>query len=265
MEEKEDTTMMPEAVESADTVSVKQKFRDKFASDYPDVDMEDEDAYFGALNEREDKYAADRSRLDELESSQQAFGAAMDRNPRAAELFLEMTKDGGEPIAYLIEHYAKEFADMVNDPDNPELRDALVKKVAEDTQSLADREKMESEAQANMDACLEALSNVAGEMGLTDEQVADTFNKFVELTRDLIVDKVSEDTWRMFINGYNHDADVESARIEGETAGRNARITEKLRKEQPSVMSMGGSNSTGKGGNRPSVQPSITSSVWDEE
>ncbi len=243
----------------------KKKFRDNFAESYPDVDMNDEEAYFGALNERDEQYASDKSRLDELEGAQRMFGEAMDRNPRAAELFLEMTKDGGKTIEYLIEHYATEFADMVNDPDDPGLREALAKKVAEDAQLMSDRQAMQAEAEQNIGPSLDALSEVAGEMGLTDEQVGEVFNKFVEMTRDLTVDKVSADTWRMFIHGLHYDADMEAARVEGETAGRNAKITEKLRKEQPSAMGMSGSSSTGSP-SVPSVpsKPAMVTSVWDE-
>ena len=138
--------------------------------------------------------------------------------------------------------------------------------MSEDAETLASRKRIEDEAEANIGPSLDALSEVAGEMGLSDEEIAQAFDAFVEMTRNLVVDKVDAATWRMFINGMNHDADVEQARMEGETAGRNAKISEKLRGERPSPMSLGGSSQTGSAENPRRVGKSeMTRSVWDDE
>ena len=250
-------------IENQEVSPNKKKFQDDFVAAYPDVDMNDEEAYFGALNDRNDQYIKDKSRLDELEGAQREFGEALDADPRLAELFLEMTKKGGKPIDYLISHYAQAFSDVVNDPDNEEYRKALADKITEDVASAKSRRELEEQSEANIDNSLDALAKVAGEMGLSDEQVADAFKKFLEFEEKLVVANVDEDMWRMFINGLNYDAAVEQARMEGETAGRNAKISEKLRSERPSSLSMGGSSNTGAAP-RKSAQPDFTSSVWDE-
>lgn len=248
-------------IENEEVVSNKQKFRDNFAAAYPDIDMNDEEAYFGALNDRNDQYAKDKARLEELENDQRKFGEAMDKDGRSAELFLELTKEGGQPVSYLINHYAKEFSDIVNDPDNDEYRKALADKIAEDTAANAERAALETEAEGNIDKSLDALAKVAGEMGLSDEETADAFKQFCDMADDLNKMKVSEEMWRIFVNGLHHDADVESARMEGETAGRNAKISEKLRTEQPDVFSGGGSSTTGNAPVR--KKNDLSSSVWD--
>lgn len=249
--------------EEQEVKSNKDKFRENFSKTFPDVDMNDEDAYFGALNDQTDQYAKDKSRLEELEADQRSFGEALDSDPRLSELFLEMTKDGGKPIDFLIEHYAKEFSDVVNDPDNEDYRKALAQKITEDVTAAKERKDLEAESEANIGPSLDALSKVAGEMGLSEEETADAFGRFLDFTKDLMVDKVSEEMWRIFINGLYHADDVAKALEEGEARGRNAKIREKLRSESPSPMNLssGGSN---VGGGRPLPGRSFPS-VWDEE
>lgn len=241
----------------------KQKFRDRFAERYPDIDMNDEEAYYGALNAADDENAGKMERLSQLESDQQALGETFDENPGVAELFLELTKKDGKPVEMLINNYAQAFSDLVNDPDNEEYRKALAAKINEDLETSKSRRELEDEAEANIGPTLDALSKVGEEMGLSPDEIADAFNQFLSFTQDLVVDKVSEDMWRVFINGLRHDTDMESARIEGETAGRNAKIGEKLRTETPSALNMssGGGNTKAPAGDT----SALYSSVWDEE
>ena len=243
----------------------KQKFRDNFAAAYPDIDMNDEEAYFGALNDRNDQYDKDKSRLDELEDAQVKFGEALDADPRMAELFLEMTKPGGKPLEYLIENYAQAFSDLVNDPDNDEYRKALADKIAQDSADALSLQQAEEESEKNIGPTLDALAKIAEEEQLTDEQVSNAFKTAIALSEGMEKGQISEDMWRTLIKGVAYDAAVEQARTEGEAAGRNQRIREKLRSERPSSMNIqgGGGNSLGNGVQRP--QRSLGRSVWDDE
>lgn len=243
----------------------KQKFRDNFAASYPDIDMNDEEAYFGALNDRNDQYAKDKTRLDELEGAQVKFGEALDADPRLAELFLEMTKPDGKPLDYLIANYAEAFADLVNDPDNDEYRKALADKIAENSEASKSREAAEAEAEQNIGPTLDALNKVAAEESLTDEQVSKAFELALTFAQGMEKGQIDEDMWRTLIKGVGYDAAVEQARDEGEAAGRNTRIREKLRTERPSTMNLqggGGKSALGSRGTRQGS--SLSSSVWDE-
>ena len=251
-------------IENEEVTSNKKRFQDSFASEFPDVDMADEEAYYGALNDRNDQYARDKERLSELEGAQREFGEALDSDPRLAEFFIEMTRKDGKPIDYLVTHYAQSFSDLVNDPDNEEYRKALADKIAEDVASAKSRRELEEQNEANIDASLDALAEVAKEMGLSDEQVSDAFNRFLKFAEDLMVSKVDAEMWRVLLNGMNYDAAVEQARLEGETAGRNAKIREKLREERPSSLALSGSASTGKA-RPPRPDYNLSGSVWDEE
>lgn len=260
MEEKEILT-----VENQEFGPNKQKFRDNFAAAYPDIDMNDEEAYFGVLNDRNDQYDKDKSRLDELEESQVKFGEALDADPRMAELFLEMTKPGGKPLEYLIANYAQAFSDLVNDPDNEEYRKALADKIAEDSANALNQEQAEKEAEDNIGPTLDALGKVAAEEGLTDEQVSEAFNLAIKFSEGMEKGSISEDMWRTLIKGLAHDVAVEQARNEGEAAGRNQRIREKLRTEQPSALNLqgGGGSSMSSTPKKSSGIDEMSRSVWD--
>ena len=208
-------------------VSNKQKFRDDFASRYPDIDMNDEEAYFGALNEQNEQNAQSAARLKEYEESERKLGEAFDADERNAGLFLELTK-------------------------KDEFRKRLAEKHAADMKKSAEAKALNAQAEKNIGASLQAFDKVSDEMSLTDEQRADLFEKMTTLTKDLIVDKVSEDVWRMMAKGLVYDADVEQADMEGEVRGKNSRISEKLRKEQSSALNAGGGggNASPAGGGR---------------
>lgn len=243
----------------------KQKFRDNFAASYPDIDMNDEEAYFGALNDRNDQYDKDKARLDELEGAQVKFGEALDADPRLAELFLEMTKPGGKPLEYLISNYAEAFADLVNDPDNDEYRKALADKIAENTEASKSRDAAEAEAEQNIGPTLDALNKVATEENLSDEQVSKAFELALTFAQGMEKGQIDEEMWRTLIKGVGYDAAVEQAHNEGEAAGRNQRIREKLRSERPSALNLQGGGGQSSLGNRPSNRASsMASSVWDE-
>lgn len=233
-------------------VSNKQKFRDDFASRYPDIDMNDEEAYFGALNEQNEQNAQSAARLKEYEESERKLGEAFDADERNAGLFLELTKKDGKPLEFLIDNYGDEFAALLNDPDNDEFRKRLAEKHAADMKKSAEAKALNAQAEKNIGASLQAFDKVSDEMSLTDEQRADLFEKMTTLTKDLIVDKVSEDVWRMMAKGLVYDADVEQADMEGEVRGKNSRISEKLRKEQSSALNAGGGggNASPAGGGR---------------
>ena len=225
----------------------KQKFRDNFAATYPDIDMNDEEAYFGALNDENEKNSKNSQRLQELEDSEARLGKAFDADPRTAGLYLELVKEGGKPLDYLIDHYGSEFVDAINDPDNEEFREKIAKKRQEELKRMTESEALNKEAADNLEASLDALTEVGKEMGMTDEQLGDAFNKFMEFTEDLIKDKVSKDWWKIIIKGLNHDADVEDASIKAEVKAKNARIKEKLDREKPSALNTSGGGNVGTG------------------
>ena len=246
----------------------KQKWRDDFAAEYPDIDMSDEESYYGALNEANDKRKSDAETLERYEKEHQRMADAFNANPQNAEVFLELFKEGGDPIARLIENNAQAFADLVNDPDNDEYRKKLAEKIAEDVTAAKEREQLEAESQKNIDASLDAFDKVCDEMELGDEERASVFSEYLDFIKGAVVDKVDDKWWRIIIDGLRHDEDVDNARFEGEVAGRNKKIREKLDRERPSALNAGGSSGVTAAPADAELEamgaPNMTRSVWDD-
>ena len=75
---------------------------------------------------------------------------------------------------------------------------------------------------------------VADEKGLSDEQAIAIFEKVNQIGFDVIEGKYTRESYEMAYNAMNYAADVETARKEGEVAGKNQKIEEKLAKvEKP--------------------------------
>lgn len=236
--------------------------RARLAERYPDLDLDDEEGLYGAWNDEAAAADADASALADYRAADKTIGTAIGDDPRLAGLFQELIKDSGDKendssekarktLMYLIDAYGDEFVELINDPGNDEFRKRLADKHAADVAAAAEREKLEREAEGNIDASLDNLDTVCAELGISDDDKDEIFKSFIQLCQDLIVDKVSADVWRMLANGYTHDADVEQASNEGEVRGRNERISEKLAAERPSPLAM-----TGGGGSKSAVPAS---------
>ena len=81
----------------------------------------------------------------------------------------------------------------------------------------------------NLPVSLDELDAALAELGCDTETADKAFAMFADIQRDAIVDKVTKDTWIMFLKGIMHDGDVEEASHVAEVKGRNAKIEEKLK------------------------------------
>lgn len=229
--------------------------RNRLSEAYPDLDLDDEEGLYGAWNDEASAAEEDRKKLKDFEDSDAQISEALAADPRNAGFLTELLKgSNGQPLEYLIDNYGDDFVELLNDPDNDEFRKRLAEKHSADIEKAAKQAERDKEAEANIEPSLNALDAVAEEMGISDEEKAEVFKSFIELCQDLMVNKVSEDVWRMLVRGYTYEADVEQAGIEGETRGRNSRIREKLATERNTPSSMINSSSTPTAPARPQVK-----------
>ena len=103
----------------------------------------------------------------------------------------------------------------------------------------------------------------AKEAGVSDEDKDKAFEAYANMLDDAIRNKVSKETWLMFIKGINHDKDVAEAADEGEVRGRNTKIVEKLKKPTTATPPM----ITGQGAEAPKrkfggVLDNLSTSDW---
>lgn len=210
-------------------LSSRQKFHERFVKRHPDIDVNDEEAYFGALNDENDENDKAAEELERFRNDDQTLKSVMGKDHRLGGIMMAAV-NGENVLDYLIDKYGADFAEVINDPENDELRKKIADKQAEYLKKEAEAQKLEGEAQENLEATLAAFDKVADERGASDEEREAAFKRFVDFQADAIRDKVSEEAWRIFFDGIHHDEDVDNAAEDGEVRGRNAKIEMKLRK-----------------------------------
>ena len=82
--------------------------------------------------------------------------------------------------------------------------------------------------------------------GVSDEELDKAVTYLSQICGDFLMGKISPDTVEMILKALNHDADVANAQEEGEVAGRNAKIVEKMRNSRKGdgITNLNGRNGT---------------------
>lgn len=244
-------------------------FRERFGKRFPDVDVDDEEAYYGALNGEFD-------RIEASDNAQRELGEVLARDPRSAGLLMAL-KSGGNPMEYLIEQYGEDFRDALNDEEKAkEFAAAFAKNVEKRTES----ENLRAQADANMQSMLDALDAAQADGSFADDDAVKAFEYLYAdggLLDRILVNDIKKEDWMMLMKAAKYDdmmaeneAKVAEAREEGEIAGRNANIDiQKKKKEQVKAMP---SNVPSNGSVKPapkkdeflSYLDKKTKSVWDD-
>lgn len=198
--------------------------KERLQSKYPDRNYDDDEALFGQIY---DDYEDYDKRLSESQSREQAFSDLFHSNPKSARLMMEW-KDGKDPVASLIRIYGKdEILGAIEDPSRLEAIEAANKEFAE---RVAKNDEYEAQYEKNFPESVSSIEAWMGESGYTEEAVDEAVVTLSKICGDFIVGKFTPETIEMLLKARNYDAAVEQAGIEGEVAGRNAKIDEKLRK-----------------------------------
>lgn len=192
---------------------------------YPDKKFEDDEEIYGQIGEDYDNYEKELGGYREREKALSDMFAS---DPRSAEFLVEMSK-GGNPVLSLLKNFGPDIKDTLDDPEKmQELADAW----AEEQQHIAKSKQLDDEYAENLPKSLEALQKFQEERGLTDEQTDEIIFHLINIVRDGVMGKFSPEMFDLMTKAINHDEDVADAQEEGEVAGRNQRVTEKLRKSK---------------------------------
>jgi hypothetical protein len=221
---------LKKATEESPVKSGKDTFRERFGQRFPDVNADDEEAYYGKMNEEFDRMEAN-------DKAQRELGEVLSRDPRSAG-FLMVLKNGGNPMEYLIEQYGDDFRDALNDEVKAkEFADAFAKNV----ESRAKAEELKAQANANLDAMVEALDAAQADGSFSDDDAMKAFEYLYAdggLLDRILVNDIKKDDWTMLMKAAKYDdmlkeneAKVAEAREEGEVAGRNANIDIQKKKQ----------------------------------
>ena len=229
--------------ENQEQKSRRDAFGERLKAKYPDREYADDEALFGQID---DDYADYEKQLGDYKIFQEKYDKeseiinnAFAENPRLAQLFSDII-NGEDALKAFIKYYGSEnIIELMNDPDKAAEYAAAD---AEYKKRLAEEKELAAQVEANQAETDKVIEQAKGKYG--EEAVLAALDILNNGWHDAVVGIVKPETLEMAVKMITHDADVENARSEGEVAGRNAKIEEKLRKQNggDGMPAMGGSN-----------------------
>lgn len=218
-------TKKDEAVQEV-TKSRRDAFRENFASRHPDVNMDDDEAYYAALddeyNSREDELRANR------ESNEKLNNMFLE-NPNAAYFINDLLEGKKQMGVALVEQFGDLFKDAIDDP-SPENVKAFADALDAHAEQIKKNDELQAQFEQNVDASETTIEAWSAQHNVTPEQL-DAIREFINLQfGNLITGIISPEMLDFAFKGLNYDKDVAAAEETGAAAGRNQRIQEKIRK-----------------------------------
>lgn len=215
-----------ENTEEQEIRSKREILAERLKAKYPELNDEDEEALFGAISDDYDRY--DNESKSYQENSQKLTDLFNSDNRSAS--FLMKWRDGANPCVALLEEFGDEFREALQDPEMLDKFAEATKKYNEKTLKSKELNRM---AEENFDASLSALNEAQQELGVSDEVVTKAFEFYSTVINDAIINKVSKETWLMFIKATQYDEDIADAEHIGEVRGKNTKINELKAKQTP--------------------------------
>ena len=212
--------------ENQRVLSSRERMKERYSKKYPERNFNDENEQSAIDDLAWEDIEGMESRLGEYETNSKKLTDLFRNNTKAAQMFLTMS-NGGNPIQYFIENFGDEFIDAM---ESEEGKQAFLESYDKWLKKVADNKKLDDEREANFTESIKALQKFQEEKGLSDEETVALFGKLNGIGSDLVMGIYSPESFLMAYNAMNYEGDVEKARTEGEVAGKNARVEEKLRK-----------------------------------
>ena len=243
--EKEQPAVPPVEQPAAEpTMSARERYRGRYSEAYPDMNLDDEEAFYNQAN----------ANLDELEGfrkSNKELGEAMDKAPILAGLVLA-AKEGQNPYAYLVENMGPDM-DIRDLAENPEFATQMgeaLKKWQEKQEKAASKKK---EIGENMAKSIQTLKEYQTEKGMSDEEcvkmLADFFGDYDEQGQP--VEKasfmqnasngiVTKGMWEALFNARHYADDIASATEQARATALNEKVQNGLKNFDAGVPNLSG-------------------------
>ena len=227
----------------ADTNEVKSRrdqHLERLRKKYPEKKFEDDEEIYGQISDDYDNYEAE---LEGYRARDKSLSDMFAADPRSAQFLTDM-HNGIDPVIGLVRNFGVEIKDVLDDP---EMQDKIAEANKDYVERVAKSKKLDEEYEKNMGTTLETLRQFQSERGMSNEQIDKLFELLLGIVRDGVMGKFSTETLDMASKALNYDAEVATAGEEGEIAGRNAKIVEKLRKSKKGdgTAPIGGKNGQG--------------------
>lgn len=246
MEELEPNTVAQPAEQPVP--SRRESVMNRLRSKYPDRKFEDDEDIYGAIDE---DYSQSAEELDGYKTRENQISEMFATNPRSAEFLLDM-RDGVDPLVSYVRNFGMEIKDVLDDP---AMQEQLAQANAEYQERVAKSRELDRQYRVNMEESLETLRQFQAERNLSDEEIDAVVTDIINTINDGVLGKFSIATLEMFLKARNYDNAVAEAGAQGEVTGRNAKITEQLRRSNQGdgTQPLGGRNGTVGAGRRQSI------------
>lgn len=253
MNEEGGAQQAPPAEAATDETSVDERpnrtaFSKRFSNRHSDIDFEDKEARYAAMND-------DADLLRRYEESGKALSKVFDKHKWLAALAMDMEKN---PDDNPFDAMARMGIDVKTLLDDPEGGKKLAEILAKHNEDVAEQNEATEKVTANMRKSLERL------MKLYPDDAQDMWSQIYEIHDKVESGDISDDIWKMLHNANNYDSDISSARDEAAMQARNEKIQNKVRSSStegipPSLSSSGAGNKPAKKQKRESFFDDIRS------
>lgn len=222
----------------AETENIKKpwdKLRERYVSKNPEKEYGDgyaSDALVADILAELEDYDARAGEFEENKAQSQKMVELFNRDPRSSRYLIALASGEGNPIDYLLDIYGPDLLDALQS------EEGRAKVVESNNKWLEKKAEEESTMQGRMDnyeKSITTLAEFAKEKGLSDEQAVGIFEKVNQIGFDAIEGIYTRESFEMAYDAMHYSADVEQARKEGEVAGKNQKIEEKLAKVKTPV------------------------------
>lgn len=197
----------------------------RLKSRYPDDEYSDDNALYERIVGDYDEY--DR-RINEYGEREKALAEMFSKDPRSASFFQSM-RAGEDPAVSLVRLFGQDIRDAIDDPEKQE---EIAQANKEFVERVAKSQQLEEEYLANLEKSTSDIGALQEEMSLSDADMDNALKYIMTIVTDGVQGKFYPDTIKMALKAINYDKDIEEAAHTAEVKGRNAKITETLRKKE---------------------------------
>lgn len=227
-EEETQQTPPPEVAEKRPN---RDAFSKRFSKRHSDIDFEDKEARYGAMND-------DADMLSQYEESGKALSGILDKHKWFAAALMKMNQN---PDMNPVEVMASFGVDIQAALEDPEEAKKVAELITKHQESVAEQEKHEQEVLKNMRKSREVLNK------LYPDEASDMWKQLFDILGEAEDGNVPEDVWKMLHNSNSYDSDIASAREEAAMQARNEKIQNPVRSSKsesipPSLASSGNGN-----------------------
>lgn len=208
-----------ENIDNKEVKSKKDLMMERMKGKYPDKNFEDEEVFYGQINDDFDALDGEMTALKEREK---AFADLFTNDPRSATFFMSW-KNGGDPLIELVRQYGTDgLRDMIDDPSK---LDEVAEAQKEYLGRVAKSAALEEEYKKNLAKSMEDIATVEGD----DAEIDEAVTWLMKVGRDATMGIVNPADVALAVKAITYDKGVEEAAHIGEVKGRNANIEEKLK------------------------------------